>query len=255
MVDSSLSSLSHDLFFNDDDDDGGHNNGGTNDFDLPQLSVSSTLDDDAVRLEKRKYDPPKALKARKKKKKTKSVPSYMRRNIRHLLTSDKLQGDTLSALRAEQERLKRLQETNGSFAPFQTIYTHVPNRPQPLPTLEKLPEDECIVLDDEEDDDDDDEDDDDDDDDDSDEENGNTTAKAAFESGSSCSAHSNVVNDPVNLGGAKEPNGTLDDNADSNDSDVQCVDSDTEIVNDKITKKMQRLHVDDRVNVPDENGE
>ena len=189
MVDSSLSSLSHDLFFDDDD---GHNNGGTNDFDLPQLSVSSNLDDDAAaRVDKRKYDPPKALKARKKKKKSKSVPSYMRRNIRHLLTSDKLQGDTLSALRAEQERLKRLEETSESIAPFQTIYTQVPSRLQPPSTIEKSTEDECIVLDDEDDDDEDDDDDDDnddEDDDDSDEDNMNTTAKAAFESGSPCAA-------------------------------------------------------------------
>ena len=45
-----------------------------------------------------------------------------------------------------------------------------------------------------------------------------------------------------------------DDDA-SNDSDVQCVDSDdNESVNDNLSKKLQRLHVDDRVNVPDENG-
>jgi hypothetical protein len=45
-----------------------------------------------------------------------------------------------------------------------------------------------------------------------------------------------------------------DSNDDSNDSDVQYVDSDTEPVNDKLTQKLQRLHVDDRINVPDENG-
>lgn len=47
---------------------------------------------------------------------------------------------------------------------------------------------------------------------------------------------------------------TINQNEDSNDSDVQYVDSDTEIVNDKLTQKLQRLHLDDRVNIPDENG-
>ena len=46
----------------------------------------------------------------------------------------------------------------------------------------------------------------------------------------------------------------LDTNEDSNDSDVQYVDNDFEPVNDKLTQKLQRLHLDDRVNVPDENG-
>ena len=41
---------------------------------------------------------------------------------------------------------------------------------------------------------------------------------------------------------------------DGNDSDVQCVDGDTEYVNDNVTKKLQRLHVYDRVNIPDEDG-
>ena len=45
------------------------------------------------------------------------------------------------------------------------------------------------------------------------------------------------------------------DNDDGNDSDVQCVDDeDTGIVDEKLAKKLQRLHVDDRVNIPDENG-
>lgn len=48
-----------------------------------------------------------------------------------------------------------------------------------------------------------------------------------------------------------EPNNT---NEDSNDSDVQYVEHDFEPVNDKLTQKLQRLHLDDRVNVPDENG-
>lgn len=43
-------------------------------------------------------------------------------------------------------------------------------------------------------------------------------------------------------------------NEDSNDSDVQYVEHDFEPVNDKLTQKLQRLHLDDRVNVPDENG-
>ncbi|CAF5145035.1 unnamed protein product, partial [Rotaria sp. Silwood1] len=47
---------------------------------------------------------------------------------------------------------------------------------------------------------------------------------------------------------------TIDHNEDSNDSDVQYVESDTELVNDKLTQKLQRLHLDDRVNKPDENG-
>ena len=46
----------------------------------------------------------------------------------------------------------------------------------------------------------------------------------------------------------------IDNHDDSNDSDVQFVDSDTETVNDKLTQKLQRLHLDDRVNVPDESG-
>jgi hypothetical protein len=48
---------------------------------------------------------------------------------------------------------------------------------------------------------------------------------------------------------------TTDNNEDSDDSDIQCVDNDSETVNDKLTQKLQRLHLDDRVNVPDENGE
>jgi len=47
---------------------------------------------------------------------------------------------------------------------------------------------------------------------------------------------------------------TTDNNEDSDDSDIQCVDNDSETVNDKLTQKLQRLHLDDRVNVPDENG-
>jgi len=49
----------------------------------------------------------------------------------------------------------------------------------------------------------------------------------------------------------KEP---IDNNEDSNDSDIQYVDNNIEPVNDKLTQKLQRLHLDDRVNVPDENG-
>lgn len=49
-------------------------------------------------------------------------------------------------------------------------------------------------------------------------------------------------------------NGIDNTNDDSNDSDVQYVENDYEQVNDKLTQKLQRLHLDDRVNVPDENG-
>lgn len=49
-------------------------------------------------------------------------------------------------------------------------------------------------------------------------------------------------------------NEKTDDHIDSDDSDVQLVESDTEVVNDKLSQKLRRLHVDDNVNIPDENG-
>jgi hypothetical protein len=82
-------------------------------------------------------------------KKTKQTPAYMRRNIRHLLTNDKLQGDTLSALKAEQDRLKRLEEINENYQQFNPIYTHIPtNNHNQLEQISN--EQECIVLDDDE---------------------------------------------------------------------------------------------------------
>jgi hypothetical protein len=135
-------------------------------------------------------------------KKTKPTPSYMRRNIRHLFTNDKLQCDTLTALKAEQDRLKRLEEINDNYLQFNYPINNSKN------------EQECIVLED---------------DDDENEHQSSTVMKHK----------SNTNNDD-----------------DGNDSDVQCVDGDddSEVVDDKLTKKLQRLHLDDRVNIPDENG-
>ncbi|UJR26103.1 hypothetical protein I4U23_007449 [Adineta vaga] len=146
-------------------------------------------------------------------KKSKQTPAYMRRNIRHLLTKDKLQDDTLSALKAEQDRLRRLEEINESYTQVHNIHPHLSiDNSQQVKQVSN--EQVCIVLDE------------DDDDDDDDDEQQNSDANSR----------------------------TVTHNDDGNDSDVQCVDGDTEYVNDKLTKKLQRLHVYDRVNIPDENG-
>lgn len=82
-------------------------------------------------------------------KKHKQVPPYMRRNIRQLLKNDQLQADTLSAQRAEEDRLKRLEEITQQFKPVNHhITTNDCNQLKKL-----LNEQECIVLDDDDDDD------------------------------------------------------------------------------------------------------
>jgi len=82
-------------------------------------------------------------------KKSKQTPAYMRKNIRHLFTNDKLQTDTLSALKAEQDRLKRLEEINENYQQFNPTYTHLSmNNQNPFEQISN--EQECIVLDDEE---------------------------------------------------------------------------------------------------------
>ncbi|CAF1412645.1 unnamed protein product [Adineta steineri] len=181
---------------------------------ITKVSLLSNNEDEDNQIKKRKLSEPKT--ASNEHKKSKQTPAYMRRNIRTLLPNEKLQDDTLSALRAEQDRLKRLAEINNNHQPFQTIYTHLStnnrNQFKPIPN-----EQECIVLDDDD---------------------------KGQESFSVLKRYTDSNRRIV----------TDDDDDDSNDSDVQCVDSDTEIVNDKLTKKLQRLHVYDRVNIPDENG-
>ena len=42
---------------------------------------------------------------------------------------------------------------------------------------------------------------------------------------------------------------------DGSDSDVQYLEEDeSDYIDDKMTQKLRRLHVDDRVNIPNENG-
>ena len=183
-----------------DDEDDGDDEDDDDDEDEDEEEIlpvqTNAVDNERAATKKRKHQGSKDQKTKTKKKKKSKTNTHHRRNIRTLLTNDKLQEDTLSALQAEQERLKRLAETNFGLP---TIYAHLNSREKPA-------EDDCIVLDDDD----------------------------------------NAPEEPSKP--ANEPD-------DSNDSDVQCVDSDTEIVNDKLVKKMQRLHVDDRVNVPDENGD
>ncbi|UJR22850.1 hypothetical protein I4U23_025879 [Adineta vaga] len=210
----------------DDDEDDDENTHSNEDNDQTTLVANlSPTNGLKLKIKKRKHEQSSHSKQTKKKKKSKSQPTYMRRNIRNLFTNDKLQGDTLSALQAEQDRLKRLEETNQQF---QTVYTHAPTQSFQVSAIPKPNEEECIVLDD---------DDDDDDDDNAEDETKNVLMKQ---------------NNDSEYPSTKE---VIDTNENSNDSDVQCVDSDTEIVNDKLTQKLQRLHLDDRVNVPDENGD
>jgi hypothetical protein len=208
MSDSPLSDTLDDLLNNEDDDT--HSDDHEYSISPPKPSSNNEL---IIKIKKRKHDPSSDTKQRKKKKKSKNQPTYMRRNIRTLLTNDKLQGDTLSALKAEQDRLKRLEETTH-------LYPHLP-----IHINQKSNEDECIVLDDEED---------------EDEEEEEEEKPSQSKLDSTSYLPSEEIKEPI-----KE---------DSNDSDVQYVDSDTETVNDKLTQKLQRLHLDDRVNVPDENG-
>ena len=177
-------------------------------------------------------------------KKSKQVPPYMRRNIRHLFTDDKLQVDTLTALQAEQERLKRLEDINTGYHQYKTFFTHQSANSYPQAKARSA-EEECIVLDDE----------------DGDSSESQSFLKHKFHSGKKKSpvarfrsvmdshSHWNTFAD-TSKGTADDD----DDDDDGNDSDIQCVDSDSESVNDLLTKKLQRLHVDDRVNVPDGNG-
>jgi hypothetical protein len=179
----------------------------SNESTLPITKIS----EEENQIKKRKNEQKTDLNEHKKSKQT---PSYMRRNIRHLLTNDKLQDDTLSALKVEQDRLKRLEEINDNYQQFNTIYTHLSANNYQQFKQTPSNEQECIVLDDDE-------------------------------------------NEKESLSLLKINSITERkfDNDDGNDSDVQCVDDDdTELVNDKLTKKLQRLHVDDRVNIPDENG-
>ena len=117
----------------------------SNESALPVTKVFSPLSntDDQSSKKKRKQDP--VTNDFQEKKKSKQTPSYMRRNIRHLYTNDKLQGDTLTALKAEQDRLKRLEEVNRCFPQFSAIYNQL-TATNAQPTREE----ECIVLEDDE---------------------------------------------------------------------------------------------------------
>jgi RAD54-like protein 2 len=223
MADSPLSDTLDEFLNNDDESSHSDDDNESNDSSLPVAEIISN-NGLKMKIKKRKYDPSSDTKERKKKKKSKNQPSYKRRNIRTLLTNDKLQDDTLSALKAEQDRLKRLEEIN--HHQFQTTYTHLLPAYNQLSTLPKSTEEECIVLDDEEEEEEE-----------EDDEPTPSLSKPKIDS---------EENNPI-----KEP---IDNNEDSNDSDVQYVDHDFENVNDKLTQKLQRLHLDDRVNVPDENG-
>jgi hypothetical protein len=216
MAESPLSDTLDDLLNNEDEDTNSDDNDESNEPTSPIAKIIST-NGLKIKIKKRKHDPSSDNQKRKKKKKSKNQPTYMRRNIRTLLTNDKLQDDTLTALKAEQDRLKRLEEIN--HHQFQPIYTHLPTNFNQISTLSKSNEEECIVLDDDE------------------EETKISLSKPKID-----------LEENLSI---KEP---PDNNEDSNDSDVQYVDNDIEPVNDKLTQKLQRLHLDDRVNVPDENG-
>jgi hypothetical protein len=225
MADSPLSDTLDDLLNNEDEETPSDDNDESNE---PSLPVAEIISNNGLKMKikKRKYDPSVDTKERKKKKKSKHQPTYMRRNIRTLLTTDKLQDDTLTALKAEQDRLKRLEEIN--HHQFQTIYSHQPTNS----LLPKLNEQECIVLDDDDDDNDDDD----------------IVVKKEEPTIPLSKSKIDSLEENIPI---KE---STDNNEDSNDSDVQYVDNDIETVNDKLTQKLQRLHLDDRINVPDENG-
>ena len=148
MADSPLSDTLDELLNNDDEDDeSSHSDDNETSFPTAEIISNNGL---KIKIKKRKLDPSSDSKGTtKKKKKSKNQPSYKRRNIRTLLTSDKLQDDTLSALKAEQDRLKRLEEINHQSLP--TTYTHLPPTFHQSSTIPKSQEDECIVLDDDED--------------------------------------------------------------------------------------------------------
>jgi hypothetical protein len=177
-------------------------------------------------------------------KKVKQAPPYMRRNIRHLLTNDKLQDGTLTALKAEQDRLKRLEEINENQQQYNTIYTHLladnSNQYKQIPN-----EQECIIF-----------------------LNCKISRDVQRQTASRLFSldrqkyllhyikqrkkHQNFKLYSC-IGLNKQPT-DLDNDDDGSDSDVQYVDGDNEMVNENLTKKLQRLHVDDRINIPDENG-
>jgi hypothetical protein len=118
----------------------------SNELSLPITKVSSLSNNEEEEnsIKKRKYEQKNDFNENKKSKQT---PSYMRRNIRHLFTNDKLQCDTLTALKAEQDRLKRLEEINDNYQQFNTIYTHLSaNNSKPSSSNEH----DCIILDDDE---------------------------------------------------------------------------------------------------------
>ncbi|CAF3651610.1 unnamed protein product [Rotaria sordida] len=174
--------------------------------DVPSLSNN----EEENKIKKRKNEQKTDLNENKK---SKQAPSYMRRNIRHLLTNDQLQVDTLSALKAEQDRLRRLEEINQHFYP---MYTHTStNNSNQLKKI--INEQECIVLDDDE----------------------------------NEQANLSTLNINLDTSTRRVDN---DDDDDDSDSDVQSINGDTDFVNDKLSKRLQRLHVDDRVNIPDHNG-
>ena len=232
---------------NDEDDvDGDEEEGGVDDNDDDDDDDDADIEEELEELEmnhqngdvkKRKMTAStNGTTKRKKKRKSKNVPTYMRRNIRTLLKKDQLQDDTLNALRAEQDRLKRLEETNGAYPQYAPVYS------LPSKTFHNH-EDDCIVLEGEDDD----------------EHHlslSKPTPPSGFKSKLVGELRPRSVFDHF-LGGTQTvttSQTTNDDHIDSNDSDVQCVDSDTEVVNESVIKKMRRLHVDDRVNVSDENG-
>jgi hypothetical protein len=215
MVDLSQTDTFDDWFFHSDEpvlSDVNHSSPSSSLPPSPSLSSNESslpitkISEDENQIKKRKHEQKTDLNENKK---SKQAPSYMRRNIRHLLTNDKLQGDTLSALKAEQDRLRRLEEINDNHQQFNTIYTHLStNNYNQFKEISSNEHEECIILEDDE-------------------------------------------NEKKNLTTERK----INNNDDGNDSDVQYVDDDdTEFVNDKLTKKLQRLHVDDRVNRPDEKG-
>ncbi|CAF4254664.1 unnamed protein product, partial [Rotaria sp. Silwood2] len=234
MSESPLSDTLDDLLFINDGNTNSDDNNQSNEYTIPMTNNSSS-NELKIKIKKRKNEQSSDNKGHKRKKKSKTQPTYMRRNIRTLLTNDKLHDGTLTALKAEQDRLKRLEEIKQSL---QTVYTHQPTNYNQISALTKSNEQECIVLDDDDDNDNNNDDDNDDDDDDDEDQTTNLLLKPKIDT------EENISN--------KE---TTDHNEDSNDSDVQYVESDTEIVNDKLTQKLQRLHLDDRVNIPDENGD
>ncbi|CAF2309711.1 unnamed protein product [Rotaria sp. Silwood2] len=184
-----------------------------NESSLPITETSSlSNNEEDNKIKKRKNEQKTDLNENKK---SKQAPSYMRRNIRHLLTNEQLQVDTLSALKAEQDRLKRLEEINIHYQQFNPMYTHIStnNFNQVKKTIN---DQEYIVLDDDE----------------------NERTNLSTLHINSDTSTTRVNNDPD----------------DDSDSDVQSIDGDTDFVNDKLSKRLQRLHVDDRVNVPDDNG-